>query len=115
MIFFFKFNQNVLLCLPHRATSVSHLLEPKIATIQTIAAAAIAKNSLVPLTQPLGLDSGGQHFALQQAVAARVSTMLLAPTGALIVTVVFYRSATQGHFLKFRAFLPIHLVFLFVN
>ena len=29
---------------------------------------------------------------------------LLAPTGALIVTVVYYRSATQGHFLKFRAF-----------
>ena len=79
--FFFKSHQNVLLCLPHRATSVLHLLEPRIATITpTIAAAAIvlrtSSHSCVSrLTQPLGLDSGSQHFALQQAVAARVSAM----------------------------------------
>ena len=37
---------------------------------------------------------------------------LLAPTGALIVIVCYYRS---GYFLKFWVFLPIHLVFLFEN
>ena len=31
----------------------------------------------VSLTQPLGLDTGSQHFALQKVVAARVSTMLI--------------------------------------
>ena len=75
--FFFPFNQNVLLCLPHQATSVLHLLEPWIATILlTIAAAASvlrASHSHVLLTQPLELDSGSQHFALQKAVAAKVS------------------------------------------
>ena len=75
--FFFQFNQNVLLCLPHQATSVLHLLEPWIATILvTIAAVANvlrASHSHVLLTQPLELDSGSQHFALQQAVAAKVS------------------------------------------
>ena len=39
----------------------------------------------------------------------KISTFL-APTGALIVTVVDYRSA--GHFLKFPAFLPIYIFFL---
>ena len=32
--FFLKSNQNVLLCLPHRATSVLHLLEPRTATMR---------------------------------------------------------------------------------
>ena len=36
--------------------------------------------------------------------------ILLTPTGALIVTVVYYR-----YFLRFWAFLPIHLVYLFEN
>ena len=74
---FFLPNQIVLLCLPHRATCVLHLLEPRSATIlMTIAAAANALKTLhshVLLTQPLELDSGRQHFALQQAVVAKVS------------------------------------------
>ena len=81
LFLFLKSNQNVLLCLPHRATSVPHLLEPRTATIsQTIAAADFvlrASHSHVFLTQPLGLDTGSQHFALQKAVAARVSTILM--------------------------------------
>ena len=40
---------------------------------------------------------------------------LLAPTGALIVTVVYYSITSAGHFLKFQAFLPIYFVFLFAN
>ena len=80
LISFFKSNQNVPLCLPHRASSVSHLLEPRIATITpTIAAAAIvlrtSHSRVSRLTQPLGLESGSQHFALQKAVAAKVSVM----------------------------------------
>ena len=79
--FFLKCNQNVLLCLPHRATSVPHLLEPRTATMtQTIAAVDSVlrtSHSRVTLTRPLGLDTGSQHFALQKAVAARVSTMLM--------------------------------------
>ena len=45
----------------------------------TIAAAdSVVKTSHVfNLTRPLGLDTGSQHFALQNAVAARVSTMLM--------------------------------------
>ena len=42
----------------------------------TIAAAASvprASHSHVSLTQPLGLDSGCHHFALQKAAAAKVS------------------------------------------
>ena len=42
----------------------------------TIAAAANvlrASHSHVLLTQPLELESGSQHFALQKAVAAKVS------------------------------------------
>ena len=54
-----------------------HLLEPRIATILlTIAAVANAlraSHSHVLLTRPLELESGSQHFALQQAVAAKVS------------------------------------------
>ena len=71
----------VLLSLQHLVTFVSHLLEPRIATMtMTIAAAAIvlkAPQFHVSLTQPLVLDAGSQHFALQKAVAARVSTMLM--------------------------------------
>ena len=70
-------NQNVLVSLLILATSVFHLLEPRIAiTLPTIAAVAIvltASPSLVSLTRPLELDSGNQHFALQKAVAAKVS------------------------------------------
>ena len=81
LFLFLKSNQNVLLCLPHRATSVLHLLEPWTATtLVTIAAADIVlrtSHSHVSLTQPLGLDAGSQHFALQKVVAARVSTMLM--------------------------------------
>ena len=76
-LFFFQFNQNVLLCLPHQATSVLHLLEPWIATILlTIVAVANVlrtSHSHVSMTQPLELESGSQHFALQMAVAAKVS------------------------------------------
>mgnify|MGYP003326606674 CR=1 FL=1 len=76
--FFFHFNQNVLLCLPHQATSVLHLLEPWIATILvTIVAVAnvlrASHSHVLILTQPLELESGTQHFALQKAVAAKVS------------------------------------------
>ena len=74
---FFLPNQIVLLCLPHRATCVLHLLKPWSATMtQTIAAAANAlktSHSHVLLTQPLELQSGSQLFALQKAVAAKVS------------------------------------------
>ena len=43
--------------------------------------------------------------------------VFLAPTGALIVIVVYHTTsaAAAGHFLRFRAFLPIYLVFLFEN
>ena len=67
---------NALLSLPHLATFVSHLLEPRIATIPTIAAAAIVLGTIqfhVSLTQPLVLDAGTQHFALQKAVAVKVN------------------------------------------
>ena len=54
-----------------------HLLEPWIATILVIIAAVTkvlrTSHSHVLLTQPLELESGSQHFALQQAVAAKVS------------------------------------------
>ena len=40
---------------------------------------------------------------------------LLAPTGALIVLMFYYSIGSAGHFLKFRAFLPLYLVFLFEN
>ena len=78
MIVEFISNQNVPLFLTNLATSVFHLLEPRIAiTLPTIAAVAIvltASPSLVsPLTRSLELDSGNQHFALQKAVAAKVS------------------------------------------
>ena len=67
----------VLLSLQHLVTFVSHLLEPRIATMtMTIAAAAIVLRTSqfhVSLTQPLGLDAGTQHFALQKAVAVTVS------------------------------------------
>ena len=80
--FFLQSNQNVLLCLPPRATSVPHLLEPKTATtLLTIAAADFvlrtSHSHVFIVTQPLGLDTGSQHFALQKAVAARVSTVLM--------------------------------------
>ena len=77
MIVEFISNQNVPLFLTNLATSVFHLLEPRIAnTLPTIAAVAIvltASPSLVSLTRPLELDSGNQHFALQNPVAAKVS------------------------------------------
>ena len=47
---------------------------------QTIAAVDTvlrASHSHVTLTQPLGLDTGSQHFALQKAVAVRVSMVLM--------------------------------------
>ena len=74
----FQFNQIVLRCLPHQATSVLHLLEPWIATILVtiVAVANVLRTShshVLILTQPLELDSGSQHFALQKAVAAKVS------------------------------------------
>ena len=78
LFLFLKSNQNVLLCLPHRATSVPHLLESRTATtLVTIAAADFAlrtSRSHVTLIQSLGLDTGSQLFALQKVVAARVST-----------------------------------------
>ena len=40
---------------------------------------------------------------------------LLAPTGALIVLMFYYSIRSAGHFLRFRAFLPLYLVFLFEN
>ena len=36
-----------------------------------------ASHSHVTLTRPLGLDTGSQHFALQKAVAAMVSMVLM--------------------------------------
>ena len=79
--FTFNLLQNVLLSLQHLASFVSHLLEPCIATMTlTIAAAVIVLRTSrfpVSLTQPLGLDSGSQHFALRQAVAARVSAIVM--------------------------------------
>ena len=85
----FQSDQNVLFCLHQRTTSVLHLLEPWTATLlhttllqatllQTIAAAdAVLRTSHfhVSLTRPLGLETGSQHFALQKAVAVRVSTV----------------------------------------
>ena len=75
--FSFQFNQNVRLCLPHQATSVLHMLEPWFATILLIIVAVAnvlrTSHSHVLLTQPLELVSGSQHFALQKAVAAKVS------------------------------------------
>jgi len=70
-------HQNVLLCLPHQATSVFHLLEPWVATtlLTIVAVANVLRTShshVLILTQPLELDSGSQHFALQKAVAAKV-------------------------------------------
>ena len=55
-----------------------HLLEPWVATILlTIVAVAnvlrASHSHVLILTQPLELDSGSQHFALQKAVAAKVS------------------------------------------
>ena len=78
MIVEFISNQNVPLFLTNLATSVFHLLEPRIAiTLPTIAAVAIvltASPSLVsPLTRSLELESGNQHFALQNPVAVKVS------------------------------------------
>ena len=77
MIFDFKSNQRVLLCPPHRATFVLHLLDPRTAIMtQTIAAVDSvqkASHSHVPLTQLLGPDTGRQHFALQTTVAVKVS------------------------------------------
>ena len=68
--------QNALFCPLHRDTFVLHLLEHRTASMkETIAAAAIVwrtSRSRVSLTRPLGLDSGGQHFVLQQAVAPKV-------------------------------------------
>ena len=67
---------NVLLCLQNLATFVYHLLEPRIATIPNIAAATIVLRTshfLVSPTLPLELDSGSRHFALQKAVAVKVS------------------------------------------
>ena len=77
MIVEFISNQNVPLFLTNLATSVFHLLEPRIAiTLPTIAAVAIALTtspSLVSLTPSLELESGNRHFALQNPVAAKVS------------------------------------------
>ena len=42
-------------------------------TIAAVANVLRTSHSHVLLTQPLELDSGSQHFALQQAVAAKVS------------------------------------------
>ena len=42
-------------------------------TIVAVANVLRTSHSHVSLTQPLELDSGSQHFALQQAVAAKVS------------------------------------------
>ena len=77
-LIFVQPNQNVLLSPPHWATSVLHLMEPGIATILvTITAVAnvlrTSHSHVLILTQPLELESGSQHFALQKAVAAKVS------------------------------------------
>ena len=42
-------------------------------TIAAVDSVQKASHSHVPLTQPLGLDTGSQHFALWKVVAARVS------------------------------------------
>ena len=65
------------------------------------------------------LTSQENHTYLRppyQHTQHRYTGWFLAPTGALIVIVVYYTSAAQrSHFLRFRAFLPIYLVFLFEN
>ena len=64
----------VLLSLQHLVNFVTHL--PLATMTMTIAAAAIVLRTSqfhVSLTQPLGLDSGTQHFALQKAVAVKVN------------------------------------------
>ena len=64
----------VLLSLQHLVNFVTHLL-PATMTMTIAAAAIVLRTSQfhVSLTQPLGLDSGTQHFALQKAVAVTVS------------------------------------------
>ena len=57
-----------------------------------------------------GLTSASKQFSIK---GKTTSPTLLAPTGALILIVVYYmyiRSAS--HFLRFQAFLPIYLVYL---
>ena len=62
-----------------QASFVFHLLEASrtvpimLVTIVAVANVLRASHSHVSLTRPLGLDSGIQHFALQKAVAVRVS------------------------------------------
>ena len=88
MIVDFISNQNVLLFLHRWVTFVFHLLEPRFATMMTMealsshhlfltaAAVGVTLKLLAPLTRPLDLDFGSQcthHFALQKAVAAKVS------------------------------------------
>ena len=78
----------VLRCLQHLATFVSHLLEPRIATMTMIATVALGSLHLSPTaaaivlrvlhshvsqTQPLEPDSGTLHFARKKAVAVKVS------------------------------------------
>ena len=64
----------VLLSLQHLVNFVTHLL-PATMTMTIAAAAIVLRTSQfhVSLTQPLGLDAGTQHFALQKAVAVTVS------------------------------------------
>ena len=74
---FICYDQSALPC-PHRQpTSVLNQVEPKSATTtRTLAAADFVlriSHSPVPSTQPLVLESGSHHFALQMAVAVKVS------------------------------------------
>ena len=101
LISFIQSNQNVLLCLPHRATSVLHLLEHRTAiTLVTIAAVDSVlrtSHSHVTLTRPLGLDAGSQHFALQKVVAARVSTVLMELSKPCVLIIVKDTLHRCGH------------------
>ena len=62
----------------------------------------------VPLSSPTSSKSSSSSLTSP--------SLLLAPTGALIVIVCYcISSSSRAHFLRFRAFLPIYLVFLFDN
>ena len=78
-----KVRENVLSSLPQQTTFVSHLLEPKTASmtgrtveISIVAAVAVNRTQLVLKIRRLVLVFGSrciQHFVQQKAVAARVS------------------------------------------
>ena len=92
--------QIVLHSLQNMANFVYHLPESRIAIItQTIAAVAIVlrtSRSHVSLTQPLGLGSGSQHFALYRAVAGRVGVEFYSTWGAMMTLYIMFLSVRSS-------------------